>query len=365
MKSYRMPISKAAVCMALLACAAGAGAQASSPTSYMVIQSLGAPGTQTTFYRSGSKVLMVMFLPAQGAMAASKTYNLYDLAAGKNWSWNPDVKPIQCSAGTFSGDWGDPFANTAEFLDDVSKGQFKPAGTATINGFATEVYTGSDSGANYKIWFDRKDNLVVHMEAGMAGSPMSPMANVTKLSLAPPPMSLFNLPPSCAGVKAPPTPQEIIADETGDDPANFVSAYNGPGSAKTCSVVMRVVDAKTMAPIPRIQVAIDTTYKQENPPHYVMGVGDNGTTSYSGGGVHEITNTVRNGVVNLNNLPSYFMMAVNVIETGHSGGFGLFYRQCFAPKQVLLFLVRDRGTSAESFDALWVKSGKYAAPPTL
>jgi hypothetical protein len=41
----------------------------------------------------------------------------------------------------------------------------------------------------------------------------------------------------------------------------------------------------------------------------------------------------------------------------------LFYRQCFAPTTVLLFLYKDYAQSGESVDALWVKSGKYATPP--
>jgi hypothetical protein len=128
-----------------------------------------------------------------------------------------------------------------------------------------------------------------------------------------------------------------------------------------------VVDAKTITPISNVQVAIDTTYNQNdpNPPHYTYGAGNDGRMTFAGGGLHEITNTVHNGVVVLNNLPSYFNLDVNVVEQpGRASSSGLVYRQCFAPRQVLLWVINDRGKSTESSDVIWVKSGKYAAPPS-
>jgi hypothetical protein len=363
MERQRMPISKVTVCLGLIAATAMLRAQSPSPTTYTVTQAGAVPGSQTIIYRSGSKALIVNLTPAQGATPASKSYGLYDLAAGKNWSWDPDSKPIQCGAGTFSGDWGDPFTGSKDILDGIAKGQLKPAGTATMNGFATESYTGSQDGANYKVWYDRKDNLVVRVELGMASGPMNTMTNVTKLALTPPPASLLSLPPTCAGVKAPPTPAELIADETADYPANYVTAYTGPGSANSCQVTLHVVDAKTMAPVSNVQVAIDTTYNQDKPSHYDYGMHNDGTVSFSGGGIHEITNLVHNGVVSLGNVPEYFLLDANLIEPGHSSSEGLVYRKCFASKQVLLWVVKDRGKSTESADVLWVKGGKFAAPP--
>jgi hypothetical protein len=361
-----MSISKATVFLGLITCAAIVGAQAPSPTSYTVTESGAAPGGLTTIYRSGSRALTVNFQPAQGATPATRTYSLYDIAAGKNWTWNPDEKPIQCGAGSFQGDWGDPFDATSELNEGIAKGLFKSTGTVTMNGFATELYTGNVSGATEKIWFDRKDNLVVHVEASMPGGQPMTMANVTKLSLNPPPASLLTLPASCAGVKAPPTPGELIADETGDNAANYESGASGPGSKNSCSVVLRTVEAGTMTPITHIQVAIDTQYNQDDPtpPHYVFGVRNDGTSTYAGGHVREITNAVHNGAVSLGTPPPYFMLGVNLIHPGHGADLGLVYRKCFAPTQVLLYVVRDYGKSTESGDYLWVKSGKYAASPT-
>ncbi len=311
-----MSILKDIAYLGVIACAALAAAQAPPPASYSITAAGVVPGGQTFVYRNGSKALTITITPAQGATPASKIYSLYDLAAGKNWAWNPDEQPIQCSAGNFQGDWGDPFALTAEVNADIAKGELKPGGAATINGVATDIYSGSDSGATEKVWLDKKDGLVIRAEASMPGGQPMILANVIKVSFAPPPASLLSLPPACAGVKAPPSPQELIADETSDDGANYVSAYTGPGSAKTCQVILHVVDAKTMAPVSHVQVAIDTTYNQNdpNPPHYTYGVGDNGIMTFAGGGLHEITSTVHNGVAVLDNLPSYFNLDVNVVE---------------------------------------------------
>jgi hypothetical protein len=88
-------------------------------------------------------------------------------------------------------------------------------------------------------------------------------------------------------------------------------------------------------------------------------VHNDGTETFSGGGIHEITNMVHNGVVSLGTPPADFMLDVNLIRPGHGSGAGLVYRQCFAPTTV----VKDYGGPTESSDFLWVKSGKYAVPP--
>jgi hypothetical protein len=225
------------------------------------------------------------------------------------------------------------------------------------------VYAGTTDGANVKAWIDMKDGLVMRVEISSPGADLMVMADVTKVSLVTPPASVFALPAACAGVKPPPTAAQLIADETGDDPANYVSNA-GPGSKNGCSVVLRVVSAKTMTPITHIQVVIDTAVFPDNaPPAYTMGVADDGTTTYSGGHVMEITNRVHNGVVRLGLPPDHFMLGVNIPLPHHGGSIGEVYRQCFAPTTVLLDVVKDYGQDDQSQDLLWVKSGKYAAVP--
>jgi len=357
-----MSTPRVLACLGLLAFAWLLKAQA-PPTAYAITESGGAPGSTSIIYRSGSKALIEVKQPAQSGTPASRSFSLFDIQAGTNYSWDPDANPITCSAGTFSGDWGDPFASTAGLSSEISKGDIKLVGTETINGIATQVFTGASQGANMKAWIDMKDNLVIRAELSAAGTPPMTMVNITKVSFTAPPASLFVLPASCAGVKPPPTAAELIADETGDDAANYVNGIYGPGSTNSCSVVLRVVNAKTMIPITHIQVAVDTTYNEDNPPHYESGVHDDGTETFSGGGIRELTSMVHNGTVSLGTPPAYFMLEVNLIRPGHGGGMGLVYRQCFAPTTVLLEVVKDYGQQSESDDLLWVKSGKYASPP--
>jgi hypothetical protein len=361
LESDRMSITKIVACLSLAA--ATCLAAQTPPTAYTITESGGAPGSTTTIYRNGSKALMVSNTPAQGATPASRTFSLYDLAKGINYTWNPDDSTVPCSVGTFSGDWGDPFAGTAELEGDIAKGDLKPAGSETINGIATQVYAGTTQGANVKAWIDMKDGLVMRVQVSSPGAAAMTMVDVTRVSFVTPAASLFVLPASCAGVKPPPSAADLIAAETGDDPANYVNGMYGPGSKNSCSVVLRVVNAKTMTPIAHIQVAIDTSYNVDNPPHYESGVHNDGTETFSGGGIHEITNMVHNGVVSLGTPPAYFMLDVNLIRPGHGSGAGLVYRQCFAPTTVLLNVVKDYGGPTESSDFLWVKAGKFAIPP--
>ena len=358
-----MSTPRALVSLCLLASSALLSAQTAPPTVYTITQAGGSPGATTTIYRNGLKALMVMDLPAQGATPASITHDLIDIAAGTNYTWNPADSRVGCSVGTFSGDWGDPFAGTAELQGDIAKGDLKPAGSETVNGIATEVYAGTTQGANVKAWIDRKDGLVIRVQISTPGTAVMTMVDVTKVSFITPAPSVFALPAACAGVKPPPSAADLIADETGDDAANYVNGMYGPGSKNSCSVVLRVVNAKTMTPITHIQVALDTSYNVDNPPHYESGVHNDGTQTFSGGGIHEITNMVHNGVVSLGTPPAYFMLDVNLIRPGHAAGEGLVYRQCFAPTTVLLDVVKDYGGPTESSDFLWVKAGKYAAPP--
>ncbi|MGD0632369.1 MAG: hypothetical protein ABR987_23850 [Terracidiphilus sp.] len=338
------------------------------PTAYTITQALPGPDAGTMIvYRSGSQALIEYRHPAKpDGTPASRSLNLYDLKAGTSHSWDPSGKPISCGAGTFSGDWGDPFQATVELSAAITKGDLKPAGAETVNGFPTKVYAGVAQGANLKAWIDPKSNLVVRAAFGAPGAPITTMVDISSASFAPPPASLFVLPATCAGVKPPPTPAELMAAETGDSGANWVNANYGPGSKNTCSIVVRVVAAKTMAPINRkFQAAIDTTYNQDapTPPHYVFGVGDDGTSTYSGGGLREITNQVHNGMLRIDDPPAYFMLGVN-IPTPHEGAdVGLIYRQCFAPVTVLYDVIKDPSDPGKGNDWLYAKAGKYATVP--
>ena len=359
---------KVFACLGILALSPLSQAQAPPPTAYTITQALPGPDAGSmTIYRNGTQALIEYRHPAKpDGTPAIRSLSLYDLKAGVSHTWDPSITPPSCSAGNFSGDWGDPFEATKELTDPIAKGDLKPAGAETVNGIPTKVYAGVTQGASLKAWLDPRFNLVIKAEYGAPGGPMTNMVDIRSVSFAPPAASLFALPAYCASVKPPPTPAELMAAETGDNGANWVNANYGPGSKNTCSIVVRVVAAKTMAPINRhFQAAIDTTYNQDapTPPHYEFGVGEDGTSTYSGGGLHEITNQVRNGMLRIDNPPAYFMLSVN-IPTPHEGaGTGLIYRQCFAPVTVLYDIVRDPSDPGKGADFLYAKAGKYATVP--
>jgi len=359
-----MLTQKNLACLALLALAPLLRAQ-TPPTSYTIIEGVNgeANGATTTIYRSGDKVLQEFNQPAQAGNPASRTLTLIDLTAHANWSWNPAASPISCSAGTFTGDWGDPFQMTAELNGDIAKGDLKPGGAETLAGVATTLYTGNSGGTAIKAWLDQKDGLVVKVVATDGGQSMT-LADVRRVMIGAPPATHFVLPPACAGSKPPPTPAELIAAETGDNPDNWVHAY-GSSSKNSCSIAVRVVVAGTMAPVnKKYQAAIDTTYNVDNPPPYTFGVGEDGTATFSGGGLHEITSQVRNGMLRIDNPPAYFALSINVPTPHYGASDTLIYRQCFAPVTLLYDIVKDPNDPGKGSEWLYAKSGKYATLPT-
>ncbi len=340
-----------------------------TPTVYTIKQALpGSDGGAMTVYRNGDKAVLEFNHPAKpDGTPAQRTLSFYDIKAGISYAWDPAAKPPACNGSSFSGDWGDPFESTKELSDAIAKGDLKPTGMETLHGIPTRVYAGVTQGANLKAWLDEKDKLVVRAEFGAPGGPMQTMVDITSVSLAPPPASILTLPAFCAPYKRPPSPAELMAAETGDSGDNFVNAMYGPGSKNSCSILIRPVNSGTMAPINRKwQAAIDTTYNQDDPtpPHYEFGVGRDGTSTFSGGGLHEITSQIRNGMLRIDNPPAYFNLSTNFIQPGRGAGIGLIYRQCFAPTTMLYFVAKDPNDPGAGGDWLYAKSGKYAAVPT-
>jgi hypothetical protein len=331
------------------------------PTNYTIIEGINgqAAGPITTIYRSGSKVLQEFNQPAQGGTPASRTLTLIDLSAHTSWTWSPAASPVSCNSATVSGGWGDPFDLTGELSADIAKGDLKPAGTETLAGVSTAVYSGNTGGTDVKVWLDQKDGLVVRAIASGGGQSMT-LADVRRVIIGAPAPAHFVLPAACAESKPPPTAAELIAAETGDDAANWF-ANTGMSSKNTCSIVLRVVAAGTMTPVPKkYQAAIDTTYNVDDPPHYTFGVGDDGTSTFSGGGLHEVTSQIHNGMLRIDNPPAYFGLSVN-IPTPHEGaGSTVIYRQCFAPVTVLYDIVKDPNDPSKGSQFLYAKSGKYA-----
>ncbi len=360
-----MSISKLLLCLTGSASLALlSGQPASTPTAYTVTQvnSMFGPTVTMTVYRNGSKALIENSQEPNAANPkGSRTRSLYDLQAHTNFTWSLPETEGGCGTGSFSGDWGDPFASAADLANQGAK----QTGTENFNGASANVLEAAYPGGKVKAWVDAKTGLVMKAQMTPDGGAAKTVIETKKFTAGPPAASVFALPAVCAAAaNAPhvPTEAERIDTETGGHGSDFVNGIYGPGSAGGCLVTFRIVKAGTMEPVTvPYQVAIDTTYDQDHPPSYSMGVSDSGHMTYSGGGLHEITDQIHNGVLRLAGLPKYFNIAVQFGKAGGAGP-GLIYRQCFKPQTVLLLVVKNPDKISEGADWLWVKSGKYAAP---
>jgi len=127
-------------------------------------------------------------------------------------------------------------------------------------------------------------------------------------------------------------------------------------------MLFRVVKAGSMEPIASgYQVGVDLNVATEPTPSYKIGIGANGRFTFSGGGLHEVTSLIRNGVLRIDNIPAQFELDAEFGSAGSSSA--NIYRQCFAPQTVLLYVIRNPANLGEGGEFLWVKSGQYATVP--
>jgi hypothetical protein len=335
---------------------AAAGLRAQPPTAYSVIEINSMFGTPVTLtiYRDGSRAVVDR---------ATGTRSFFDLQTHKSYSWT--VGAAECGSATFSGDWGDPFASSTDMTSELAKMQAKEAGTEVVNGLSTKIYKFAmpAGGGDGTVWLDPKTGLLVKWVLAAPNSAPKTMIERKQLKIGPPPAAIFDLPGSCkAAADAPrvPTEAERIAVETGGNAADFVNAITAPPSRNTCTVLFRIVRAGTMQPIATgIQVAIDLTLDIEHPPHYVIGLGDRAT--FAGGGLHEVTAQLQNGVLRIDNAPQYFTLDIFLGKGGDSSA--MIHRQCAAAQSVLLYVVKNPDQPSEGGDWLWVKSGKFSTVP--
>ena len=159
-----MPTSRVLVCFCAVACAPLLNAQ-TPPSAYVITQSVGTTGGTSIIYRSGSKVLVDFTQPAQAGTPASRSLSLYDLTAGTSTTWDPTASPIQCSAGTFSGDWGDPFAMTADSHQGHCQRRHQTRGHRDYQRYRNpDLYRHFTAGNGIKVWLDQKHGLVIRAQ---------------------------------------------------------------------------------------------------------------------------------------------------------------------------------------------------------
>jgi hypothetical protein len=170
-------------------------------------------------YRDGSKALVETAIPG-----GQHTLLYVDIPAHKNWSVDVDHPSAPCTAGSFTDDWGDPFAGSAGLLAAAENS--KPAGTETLNGIATKVIEADFGGNKAKFWVDRKYGLLIKWVAA-EGSKQTTMAEVKQFSTAKPPAAVLALPSACLHAKAAgTTPAEAETKPAESKPAHQVTAVH-------------------------------------------------------------------------------------------------------------------------------------------
>ena len=328
------------------------------PSLYTVeeVNSMFAAGVRMKIQRNGTKALV-----DQGMATGPVTRSLYDLETHQSYSWNAADPAPQCSVGKFSGDWGDPFAMSAEITQQIAGGHAKESGAEMVNGIPARIYEIPEGGNTARVWVEDKSGLVVKLAMLQNGQPKT-ILEVTGFSLSAAPASAFVLPPSCAAAAsaAPPGAADRIAAETGADASNFASAILPPASAQSCDVQFRLVRAGAMTPITTgFQVALDREVDVNRPASYVMGRAPDGRATFFGGALRDVTSQMSNGTLRIANAPAQFQLETVFGSGGTSSA--LVYRQCYGPQTALLLVIKNPERIADGADLLWAKSGKFAA----
>jgi hypothetical protein len=344
-----MPLRKIAVCsltfgLTLLA------QPFTVPDTYSLTQinSLFGPPVTINIYRNGSNAVVAH------QSSGSHSQTLYNLQTHQSLSWDTVATGGGCGAGTFSGDWGDPFASTATLAGDLEKQGAKQVGTESIAGIPAKVMEADTKDGKVRVALDPKSGLILKMQLTPAGGAARTLIEISSASFTAPPAAIFTPPAACAAAAATPPPQPLSPD--------FSKAIMGPASANSCTVLFRVVRADTMAPIASgFQVAIDPKIDFDHPASYSVGIDPQGHAIFAGGGLKDLTGQLRNGVLRLDNAPATFDIETVFGKAGSSSA--VIYRQCPSPQTVLLLVVKNPQKLSDGSDWLWVKSGKYATLP--
>ena len=178
-----------------------------APEAYIIteVNSMFGPAVTMQIYRDGSKVLVDQSNATASGAQGSHLRTLYDLATHQNFTWDVSNHAAPCTGGKFSGDWGDPFAFSAEMNADLANQRAAPAGGATVNGIPTRVYAAKTPDGEARAWIDLKYGLLIRLMMGQKNGEPQTMFEVKQLSLEKPEAVMFVLPPGCAEAAQPPS----------------------------------------------------------------------------------------------------------------------------------------------------------------
>jgi hypothetical protein len=288
--------------------------------------SLFGPATTSSVYRSGSKATIDLVRPG------THVRTIYDLQAHTTISWDAGQAGAECGKGTFSGDWGDPFAGAADIIKDLNKQHLTPAGTETVNGVATQVseFVMAGGSGKSKVWIDPKYGMIMRIQMPQLSGEPKVALETTQMTFAAPPAAMFI--PSCKAGAPVPNDEDKITALTGGPGSDYAFANKEDPSASVggCMILFHVVRSGSLTPVTSgFQVFAD------GKPVPVL----------------------PNGLARLLNMPKQFNLDVRVPSGGATAPI---FRQCNKPQTTLLMVVKNWENLGEGAEWLWVKSGKFA-----
>lgn len=208
------PIRAIRIVGRLAGCAAGAvllaglaapGCQAQTPpapTSYSVSEIFSAyvDGEILQIGRDGQKATVEQEIAPQGAdIRGSHSRAYYDLAAGKSYTLDLIDPSKPCGPSSISGDWGDPFAVSADLAAEMAKYRAADVGTDSISGIMTKILDATTPQGEVRVWIEPATGLVMKWEVDAPHGPPKVMLLVTAFSITPPPPEDLAPPAKCAG----------------------------------------------------------------------------------------------------------------------------------------------------------------------
>ena len=174
---------------------------AAAPTRFSMTETLFlvVPGQMMKIGRDGQSAIIEQTLPPNADTPSgvhSRAY--YDIKAGLSYTLDLIDPATPCGPSNFTGDWGDPFAMSADLIAQMAKFHPTDAGAATVNGIATEVSVAASPDGQAKVWVDPKTGLIVKWVMTPPNGAPRTMIEVTSFSLTPPSPAALALPTKCA-----------------------------------------------------------------------------------------------------------------------------------------------------------------------
>jgi hypothetical protein len=174
---------------------------AAAPTRFSVTETLFlvVQGQVLKIGREGQSAIIEQTIPpTTDSPTGVRSRAYYDLKAGLSYTLDLLDRATPCGASNFTGDWGDPFAMSADLLAQMAKFHPTYAGAATVNGIATEVSVAATPDGQGKVWVEPKTGLIVKWVMTPPKGPPRTMIEVTSFSLTPPSPAALALPTKCA-----------------------------------------------------------------------------------------------------------------------------------------------------------------------